>query len=110
MWYCQRECSPTSATHESFCSTRPSASASPHIVYINNNEEMMIPVIVRPDAGTDVEDVRRLAAQRSVPVEERSDLHYACVGFMQAPLTDAADSTRHNSGPRRARNERETDR
>ena len=67
---------------------------------------MMIPVIVRPDAGTDVEDVRRLAAQRSVPVEERSDLHYACVGFMQAPLTDAADSTRHNSGPRRTRNER----
>jgi hypothetical protein len=33
MWLYQRECSPTSATHESFCSTRPSASASPHIVY-----------------------------------------------------------------------------
>ena len=45
-------------------------------------------VIIRPDAGPDVEDVRRLAAQRSVPVEERSDLLYACVGFMQAPLTD----------------------
>ena len=24
-----------------------------------------------------------------VPVEERSDLLYACVGFMQAPLIDA---------------------
>src|SRR6267154_1918730 len=33
MWLYQRECSPTPATHESFCSTRPSASASPHIVY-----------------------------------------------------------------------------
>jgi len=29
----QRECSPTPATHESFCSTRPSASASPYTVY-----------------------------------------------------------------------------
>jgi|KBSSwiStaDraftv2_1062776.scaffolds.fasta_scaffold20641_13 hypothetical protein len=33
MWLCQRECSPTPTTHESFCSTRPSASASPHTVY-----------------------------------------------------------------------------
>src|ERR1700730_6682273 len=33
MWLYQRECSPTPATHESFCSTRPSASASPHTVY-----------------------------------------------------------------------------
>ena len=71
---------------------------------------MMIPVIVRPDAGTDVEDVRRLAAQRSVPVEERSDLHYACVGFMQAPLTDAADSARRTGTPRRSPNERVTER
>jgi len=33
MWLYQRECSPTPATHESFCSMRPSASASPHTVY-----------------------------------------------------------------------------
>ena len=51
-------------------------------------------VIIRPDAGRDLEDVRRLAALRCVPVEERSDLHYACVGFMQAPLTDPAYSDR----------------
>jgi hypothetical protein len=30
MWLYQRECSPTPATHESFCSTRPSGAASPH--------------------------------------------------------------------------------
>jgi Tellurite-like stress resistance cysteine protease StiP/PELOTA RNA binding domain len=47
-------------------------------------------VIIRPDAGRDVEDVRRLAARRSVPVEERCDLHYACVGLMQAPLRNHA--------------------
>ena len=29
MWLYQRECSPTPATHESFCSTRPSASLAP---------------------------------------------------------------------------------
>jgi len=46
-------------------------------------------VIIRPDAGRDVEDVRGLAAHRGVPVEERSDLLYACVGFMQAPSADA---------------------
>src|SRR6476660_6440772 len=33
MWYCQRECSPMPVTHESFCSPRPSASASPYTVY-----------------------------------------------------------------------------
>jgi hypothetical protein len=42
-------------------------------------------VIVHPEAGQDVVDVRWLAAQRSVPVEERSDLRYACVGLMQPP-------------------------
>jgi hypothetical protein len=47
-------------------------------------------VIIRPDAGCDVEDVRRLAGRRSVPVEERCDLHYACVGLMQAPQTNNA--------------------
>ena len=31
MWLYQRECSPTPATHESFCSTRPSASLAPPI-------------------------------------------------------------------------------
>ncbi|HWI01458.1 MAG TPA: cysteine protease StiP domain-containing protein [Propionibacteriaceae bacterium] len=41
-------------------------------------------VIVQPEAGPDVEDVRQLAARRSVPVEERADLGYACVGLMQA--------------------------
>jgi hypothetical protein len=75
-------------------------------------------VIIQPDAGRDVEDVRRLAAHRSVPVEERSDLQYACVGFMQAPGTHAAYSA-DESGPgdladragrpRRAPNERETE-
>jgi hypothetical protein len=33
MWLCQRECSPTLTTHESFCSPRPSASAGLHTVY-----------------------------------------------------------------------------
>jgi hypothetical protein len=42
-------------------------------------------VIVHPEAWQDVEDVRWLAAQRSVPVEERSDLRYACVGLMRPP-------------------------
>ena len=65
-------------------------------------------VIIRPDAGPDVEDVRRLAAQRSVPVEERSDLYYACVGFMQAPLTDLAYSAHRTGRPRRAPNDRQT--
>jgi hypothetical protein len=65
-------------------------------------------VIIRPDAGPDVEDVRRLAAQRSVPVEERSDLHYACVGFMQAPLTDMADSAHRTGRPRSAPYKRRT--
>jgi hypothetical protein len=67
-------------------------------------------VIIRPDAGRDVEDVRRLAAHRSVPIEERSDLHYACVGFMQAPMAHAAYSARRAETPRRAPNERETKR
>jgi hypothetical protein len=47
-------------------------------------------VIVRPGTGQDVEDVRRLAARRSVPVEERPDLFYACVGLMQGPATGGA--------------------
>ena len=33
MWLYQRECSPMPATHESFCSARPSASAGLHTVY-----------------------------------------------------------------------------
>ena len=67
-------------------------------------------VIIRPDAGRDVEDVRRLAAHRCVPVEERSDLLYACVGLMQAPSTGAAYSADRAGTPRRAPNERETER
>lgn len=39
MWLYQRECSPTPATHESFCSTRPSASASPHTVYADDDDD-----------------------------------------------------------------------
>ena len=42
-------------------------------------------VLVRPDAGPDVEDVRGLATRRGVPVEERPDLPFACVGLMQVP-------------------------
>jgi hypothetical protein len=38
MWQYQRECPPTPATHESFCSTRPSASASPHTVYKQHSQ------------------------------------------------------------------------
>ena len=66
-------------------------------------------VIIRPDAGPDVEDVRRLAAQRSVPVEERSDLHYACVGFMQAPRADDVYSAHEAETPRCAPYERQTE-
>jgi Phosphoribosyl transferase (PRTase)/PELOTA RNA binding domain len=65
-------------------------------------------VIIRPDAGPDGEDVRRLAAQHSVPVEERSDLHYACVGFMQAPQTDMAHPAHRTRRPRRAPDEQRT--
>lgn len=42
-------------------------------------------VIVRRDAGPDVHEVRGLAARRRVPVEERDDLPFACVGLMQVP-------------------------
>ena len=41
MWLYQRECLPTPATHESFCSERPSASASPHTVYMMMMVERM---------------------------------------------------------------------
>jgi hypothetical protein len=44
-------------------------------------------VLVQPGNAPDVEDVRQLAARRSLPVEERSNLQYACVGLMQAPTT-----------------------
>jgi hypothetical protein len=47
-------------------------------------------VLVHPDAGHEVQDVRRLAARLAVPVEERSDLLYACVGLMRAHATDVA--------------------
>lgn len=38
MWLCQRECSPTPVTHESICSVRPSASASPHTNLFNDGQ------------------------------------------------------------------------
>ncbi|MDT5133357.1 MAG: hypothetical protein QOF88_2187 [Mycobacterium sp.] len=38
VWLYQRECSPTPATHESICSTRPSASASPHTNLFNRGQ------------------------------------------------------------------------
>ena len=49
-------------------------------------------VLIHPDAGPDLQDVRRLAARHAVPVEERCDLRYACVGFMQTPATKATDA------------------
>ncbi len=42
-------------------------------------------VIVRRDAGPDVQEVRGLAARRRVPVEVRDDLPFACVGLMPVP-------------------------
>jgi hypothetical protein len=47
MWHYQRECSPTQATHESLCSTRPSASASPHTVYSQHRVAPSRPALPR---------------------------------------------------------------
>lgn len=65
-------------------------------------------VLVHPAAGPDGEEIRWLAARRSVPVEERSDLRYACVGLMRAPSVPGrpvSDATRtgraHLAGPSR---------
>lgn len=40
-------------------------------------------VLVRPDAGPDIEHIRLLAAERDVPVEEVPGLAYACVGLVR---------------------------
>ena len=47
-------------------------------------------VMVRPDTSQDLDDVRWLAARRTVPVEERCELPYACVGMMKTPITGIA--------------------
>ena len=47
-------------------------------------------VIVHPEAGQDVQDVRWLAARRAIPIEVRADLRYACVGLMRASAANAA--------------------
>ncbi len=40
-------------------------------------------VLVRPDRGAELEHVRVLAAARGVPVVERDDLPYSCVGLIR---------------------------
>jgi hypothetical protein len=40
-------------------------------------------VLVRPDRAADLEHVRVLAAQRGVPVVERDDLPYTCIGLIR---------------------------
>lgn len=40
-------------------------------------------VLVRPDRAADLEHVRVLAAQRGVPVVERPDLPYTCIGLIR---------------------------
>lgn len=42
------------------------------------------------------QDVLWLAARRSVPVEERFDLRYACVGLMQAPASHSVRDAPEN--------------
>ncbi|GAA0804564.1 cysteine protease StiP family protein [Spirilliplanes yamanashiensis] len=40
-------------------------------------------VLVRPDAGAELDHVRRLAAERGVPVDEVPGLPYMCVGLIR---------------------------
>ena len=47
-------------------------------------------VLVRPDAGADLDHVRLLARQRGVPVEEVEDLAYSCVGLIHPRYTRGA--------------------
>ncbi|WP_445400787.1 phosphoribosyltransferase [Streptomyces sp. LE64] len=47
-------------------------------------------VLVRRGAGTDLEHVRLLAAQRGVPVEEVDHLPYSCVGLIHPRYTRGA--------------------
>ena len=44
-------------------------------------------VLVRPDAGPDLEHVRLLARQRGVAVHEVDDLAYSCVGLIHPRYT-----------------------
>jgi hypothetical protein len=50
-------------------------------------------VLVRPDAGPDVDHVRLLAAQRGVPVHEVDELTYRCVGLIHPRFTRGASGT-----------------
>jgi hypothetical protein len=52
MWLYQRECSPTPATHEPICSTRPSASASPHTNLFNSPQVIGVCSPDFPGAGS----------------------------------------------------------
>jgi adenine/guanine phosphoribosyltransferase-like PRPP-binding protein len=47
-------------------------------------------VLVRPDAGTALDHVRLLAAQRGVPIVEYADMAYRCVGLIHPQYTRAA--------------------
>jgi hypothetical protein len=47
-------------------------------------------VLIRPDAGADVNHVRLLAAQRGVPVHDAPDLSYRCVGLIHPRYTRGA--------------------
>ena len=40
-------------------------------------------ILVRPDRAADLEHVKVLAAQRGVPVVERDDLPYSCIGLIK---------------------------
>jgi hypothetical protein len=47
-------------------------------------------VLVRPDAGPDLEHVRHLARERGVPVHEVAGLSYRCVGLIHPRYTRGA--------------------
>ncbi|WP_037871750.1 phosphoribosyltransferase [Streptomyces sp. SPB074] len=47
-------------------------------------------VVARRDAGADLDHIRLLAEQRGVPVEERDDLPYTCVGLIHPRYTRGA--------------------
>jgi Protein of unknown function (DUF2983). len=47
-------------------------------------------VLVRPDAGPELDHVRLLAAQRGVPVHEVDGLTYRCVGLIHPRYTRGA--------------------
>jgi Phosphoribosyl transferase (PRTase)/PELOTA RNA binding domain len=47
-------------------------------------------ILVRPNVGTELKHILLLAEQRGVPVEEVSDLPYACVGLIHPRYTRGA--------------------